>query len=102
MILELSIDNILTIIGGGCIVVSSALGFGIRIVFNQNGALKKELDDLSDSLQDTRETYVTKSEFKDTTNTMMAKLDRITELLSKKPDRDFCDIKHARLKEGNK
>jgi hypothetical protein len=97
VILELTTDNIISIVailGAG---VSTVLGFGIRLVSNQNKELKEELDGVRDCLQNTRESYVTNERFDKVTDKIMGKLDAITELLSTKPDKGFCDIMHNRV-----
>jgi hypothetical protein len=96
MIFELSTDNIIALCGVGGTIVMGALGLGIRIVSNQNEALKKELDDVRDCLQNTRESYVTNERFDKVTDKIMGKLDEIMTLLSQKPDKGFCDIMHNR------
>lgn len=94
MILELTTDNVISIVaifGAG---ISSVLGFGIRIVSNQNKELKAELDEVRDGLQKTRESYVTNERFDKVTDSIMGKLDEIMRLLSTKPDKSFCDMVH--------
>jgi hypothetical protein len=96
MIFELSTDNIIALCSVGVSIVMGALGLGIRIVSNQNEALKKELDDVRDCLQNTRESYVTNERFDKVTDKIMGKLDEIMMLLSTKPDKGFCDVMHNR------
>jgi hypothetical protein len=90
MMFELSTDNIIALCGIGGTIVTGVLGFGIRIVSNQNDALKKELDDVRDCLQNTRESYVTNERFDKVTDKIMGKLDEIMMLLSTKPDKNDC------------
>jgi ATP:corrinoid adenosyltransferase len=49
-----------------------------------------EFAELRDQLQHTRENYVTNDRFNNAVTNLGAKLDRILEMLSKKPDRDEC------------
>ena len=91
MILELTTDNILTIIGGCCLLISGALGAGIRVVSNQNQALKAELDELRDCVKDTRENYVTNERFDSAMSKVDAKLDKLIDMIGNKTDMSFCD-----------
>lgn len=110
MNIELSMDNILVLCGfaGAFANVMWARSVSLHNKISEqrsdalqksNDALKVELDDLRDCVYDTREKYLTREEFKETTTVIMGKLDRITELLAQKPDRDFCDVKHKRILE---
>ena len=90
MVFELSTDNIIAIAGLIGTAVSGALGFGINMVWNQNKALKEELDDVRSTVQNTRENYVTNERFDKVTDKIMGKLDEIMTLLSTKPDKTDC------------
>jgi hypothetical protein len=113
MILELSTDNIIEIIIAGGAGVATISGWFVamwmremrahnKISEARSDALKKELDELRDTMRDTRETYVTSARFEKVTDNIVEKLDEIMKLLSAKPDRDFCDMKHSRLVEIKK
>ena len=108
MILELSTDNVIEIaaIGGACITAIGGWMFALwmksvslhnKISEKRSEDLKKELDELRECMQDTRETYVTSARFEKVTDNIMGKLDEIMKLLSEKPNREFCDMKHNRL-----
>lgn len=90
MIFELTTDNIIALVAIAGTAISGALGFGINIVSNQNKALKDELDDVRNCLQNTRESYVTNERFDKVTDKIMGKLDEIMKLLSTKPDKADC------------
>lgn len=90
MMLELTTDNIIAIVGLIGTAVAGLLGFGINMVANQNKALKEELDDVRSTVQNTRENYVTNERFDKVTDKIMGKLDEIMILLSTKPDKSDC------------
>jgi hypothetical protein len=113
MILELSTDNVIEIVVAGCAAAATIGGWFIamwmkamsahnKISEARSDALKKELDELRDCMRDTRENYVTSARFEKVTDNIVEKLDEIMKLLSAKPDRDFCDMKHSRLVEVKK
>jgi hypothetical protein len=113
MIVELSTDNVIEIVIAGCVTVATIGGWFIALWMREvsahnkisearSDALKKELDELRDTMRDTRETYVTSARFEKVTDNIMGKLDEIMKLLSAKPDRDFCDMKHNKLVEITK
>ena len=90
MILELTTDNVITLVGFIGASVSGALGYGIKMVSQQNKDLKEELDEVRDVLQKTRESYVTNERFDKVTDKIMGKLDEIMTLLATKPDKIDC------------
>lgn len=94
MIFELTTDNIISLCGLAGTATASVLGIGIRIVSNQNKALKEELDELRDCVQDTRLNYVTNERFDSAMQRVDFKLDKIMESVANKPDRSFCDVVH--------
>jgi DNA repair exonuclease SbcCD ATPase subunit len=111
VIVELSTDNVLVMAGFAGVVANAFLALWMRSVSlhnkiseerstalqKSNDELKKEIDELRDCVQDTRESYVTNERFDKVTDKIMGKLDEIMTLLSSKPDREFCDMKHSRL-----
>ena len=106
MVFELTQESIIAIIG---IFGSAFFGLWMRSVSahnalseqrsealqHSNDLLKKELDDLSDCLQDTRETYVTNVRFDKLFDMMMSKFDAIMQKLETKPDRQDC-LQHTK------
>ena len=106
MMIDVSINSVFVMAGS---VISAMFGLWMRSVSLHNAIsekrsdeLKKELDELRDCVQETRETYVTSERFEKVTDNIVGKLDEIMSLLSNKPDRNFCDLKHSRLMEGGK
>ena len=82
MVIELTTDNVLVIAGLFGTFTTSLLGYWMKSVSAQNKELKKELDELSESLQDTRENYVTNAKFDKAMDKVDAKLDKIMNSLS--------------------
>jgi Tfp pilus assembly protein PilN len=111
IVLELSTDNVLVIVGFVGVVINAFVAIWMRSVSlhnkiseqrsdalqKSNDELKKEIDELRDCVQDTRESYVTNERFDKVTDKIMGKLDEIMTLLNTKPDKGFCDIMHNRV-----
>lgn len=77
MMIELSVTNVLMILSTFGAIISSVFGYWMSSVSSQNKDLKKELDELSACIQDTRENYVTNSNFNKAHDKLDSKLDMI-------------------------